>query len=188
MSVLYLKPKIKWDYAMECWYENRPVGHNTLASTYKRICELAGLQGQYSNHSGRATAATALLKAGVPDKMALARTGHRTLESLREYQTLDINDTKRVSDVLSSCTNNSEVCDKQELTCVTNINSLEKKSSEIMFPECDVDDIVLSQAVECYESSVIEGQAQSSSSVNFDLNGFISNCNIGTLNVFVNKQ
>ena len=33
----------------------------------------------------RATAATTLLKAVIPDKMALQRTGHRTLESLREY-------------------------------------------------------------------------------------------------------
>ena len=47
------------------------MGHNTQASTYKRICNLTGLEGQYSNHSGRATAATTLLKAGIPDKMAL---------------------------------------------------------------------------------------------------------------------
>jgi hypothetical protein len=41
--------------------------------------------------------------------------------------------------------------------------------------------------MECYESN-LEGQAQSSSSINFDLNGFISNCNIGSLNVYINKQ
>lgn len=97
------------------------MGHN------KRICKLAGLEGQFSNHSGRATAATALLKAGIPDKMALERTGHRALESLRDYLTLDVNDTKRVSDVLSSCANNSEVCEKQETRVSTN-NSLEEKS------------------------------------------------------------
>jgi hypothetical protein len=48
-------------------------------------------------------------------------------------------------------------------------NSLEEKSSEIMFAECDVSDIVLTQVMECYESN-LEGQAQSSSSINFDLN------------------
>jgi hypothetical protein len=56
-----------------------------------------------------------------------------------------------------------------------------------MFAECDVSDIVLTQAMEGYEGN-LEGQAQSSSSINFDLNGFISNCNIGSLNVYINKQ
>ena len=65
-----------------------------------------------------ATAATTLLKAGIPDKMALQRTGHRTLESLREYQSQDINDTKRVSDALSSTrADNAEICEKQQI-CV----------------------------------------------------------------------
>ena len=93
------------------------------------------------------------MKAGIPDKMALERTGHRALESLREYQTLDVNYTKRVSDVLSSCANNSEVCEKKETRVPTN-NSLEEKSSKIMFAECDVSDIVLTQAMECYESNL----------------------------------
>ncbi|CAB4013090.1 Hypothetical predicted protein, partial [Paramuricea clavata] len=101
--------------------------------------------------------------------MALERTGHHTLESLQEYQTLEVNDTKRVSNVLSSCANNSEVCEKQE-THVSTKNSLEEKSSEIMFAECDVSEIVLTQAMECYDSN-LEGQAQSSSGINFNLNG-----------------
>ena len=68
----------------------------------------------------RATAATTLLKAGIPGKMALQRTGHRTLESLREYQSLDINDTKRVSDALSSTrADNAEISEKQQI-CVAN--------------------------------------------------------------------
>ena len=74
----------------------------------------------------RATAATTLLKAGIPDKMALQRTGHRTLlESLREYQSLDINDTKRVSGALSSTrADNTEICEKQQI-CVANSNNIE---------------------------------------------------------------
>ena len=68
----------------------------------------------------RATAATTLLKAGILDKMALQRTGRRTLESLREYQSLDINDTKRVSDALSSKrADNAEICKKQQICVAT---------------------------------------------------------------------
>ena len=171
---------------MECWYEKRPVGHNTLASTYKRICDLAGLEGQYSNHSGRATAATTLLKAGIPDKMALQRTGHRTLESLREYQSLDTNDTKRVSDALSSTrADNAEICEKQQI-CVANSNNIEGISSD-MLDECDVSDVELIQALESYETSV-QAEGRSSSSANHDFNGFFSNCTIGTLNLYINNK
>ena len=163
---------------MECWYEKRPVSYNTLASTYKRICDLAGLEGQYSNHSGRATAATALLKAGIPDKMALQRTGHRTLESLREYQSLDMNDTKRVLDVLSSTrADNAEICEKQQI-CVANCNNIEDISSD-KFDEFDGSDIELIKALESYESGV-QAEGRSSSSANLDFNGFFSNCTIGT--------
>ena len=88
----------------------------------------------------RATAATTLLKAGIPDKMALQRTGHRTLESLRKYQSLDINDTKRVSDALSSTrADNTEICEKQKI-CVADSNNIEDISSD-MFEEIDVSDI-----------------------------------------------
>ena len=79
----------------------------------------------------RATAATALLKAIIPDKMALQRRSHRTLESLREYQSLDINDTKRVSDALSSTrADNAEICEKRQI-CVANSNSIEDISSDM---------------------------------------------------------
>ena len=84
--------------------------------------------------------------------MALQRTCHRTLESLREYQSLDVNDTKRVSDALSSTrADNAEVCEKQQI-CVANSNDIEDISSD-MFDEFDVSDIELIQALESYETS-----------------------------------
>ena len=129
------------------------MGHNTLSSTYKRICDLAGLERQYSSHSGRVTAATTLLKADILDKIALQRTGHRTLESLRKYQSLDINDTKRVSVALSSTrAYNAEICEKQQI-CVANSNNIEDISSD-MFDEFNVSDIELIQALESYETGV----------------------------------
>ena len=181
-SSLYLKPKTKWCFGIESWYENRPVGRNTLASTYKRICSLAGLEGHYSNHSGRATAATTLLKAGIPDKMALKRTGHRSLESLREYQTLDIDDTKRVSEALSSCSSTD--------TFVINETSVESKVAhesnldwvEQFNEESDLCDVVLSQALDVYESN-----SRSEPFYNNTLNGLFCNANIVTVNVYISK-
>ena len=66
----------------------------------------------------QATAANTLLKAGIPDKMALQRTSHRTLETLQEYQSLDINDTKRVSDALRPIVIISKTL---VLTCLMNL-------------------------------------------------------------------
>ena len=114
----------------------------------------------------RATAATTLLKAGIPDKMALQRTGYRTLQSLREYQSLDTNDTKRVSDTLSSTrADNAEVCEKQQI-CVANSNNIKDISSD-MFDEFDVSDIELIQVLESYETSV-QAEERSSSNANRD--------------------
>ena len=104
--------------------------------------------------------------------MALQRTVYRTVESLREYQSLDINDTKRVSDSLSSTrADNAEVCKKQQI-CVANSNNIEDISSDSdMFDEFDVSDIELIQALEAYETSV-QAEGKTSSSANLDFNGF----------------
>ena len=105
---------------------------------------------------------------------------------MREYQSLDINDTKRVSDALSSTRgDNAEICEKQQI-CVANSNNIEDISSD-MFDEFDVSDIELSQALQSYETSV-RAEGRSSSSATLDFNGFFSNCTIGTLNLYINKQ
>ena len=45
----------------------------------------AGLETR-TNHSLRATAATALFQADVPEKVIQERTGHRSLDALRKYE------------------------------------------------------------------------------------------------------
>ena len=72
------------------WYGTTPVGHNMLGETVKRLCKDAGIEGQFTNHSLRATTATRALKKGIPDKFVMERTGHRDLRSLQKYQRPDI--------------------------------------------------------------------------------------------------
>ena len=186
--MLYLKPKTKWLYSDEFWFEKRAVGHNTLASTFKRIRKLVGLEGNYSNHSGRATAATALMKAGIPDKLALERTGHRTLESLREYQTLDIQDTRRVSATLSSC--------DQFATCsvgnATSPSCNDPNESNLTFPDFFNDseetDLFLSQALQSYEVNT-NCAPKVSTNINLpNLTTLFSNSPIGTVNIYIGKH
>ena len=52
----------------------------------KDICADASVKGNKSNHSLRATGATELYHAGVPEKVIQERTGHLSLTGLRQYE------------------------------------------------------------------------------------------------------
>ena len=83
----YLRPEGKCsDDAGATWYLNVFVGHNTLGNTVKRLCRDAGITGNKTNHCLRATTATRGLDVGVPEKMLMERTGHRSVDSLLRYQ------------------------------------------------------------------------------------------------------
>lgn len=62
------------------------MGYNTLGGTVKKLCKDAGIEGNYTNHSLRATTATRGLAKGIPDKFIMERTGHRDIRSLQKYQ------------------------------------------------------------------------------------------------------
>ena len=47
----------------KCWYQIIPVGHNRLQQTVCPLCESAGFNGHFTNHSFRATSATRLFEA-----------------------------------------------------------------------------------------------------------------------------
>ena len=57
-GAFYLKPLVH--FTTDVWYSKTAIGHNTLASTVKRLMTAAGIEGHYSNHSLRPTAATRL--------------------------------------------------------------------------------------------------------------------------------
>ena len=49
------------------------------------MCQKAGLH-KYTNHSLRAYGTSTLFQASVPEKLIQQRTGHRSLEALRQYE------------------------------------------------------------------------------------------------------
>ena len=105
-DAFYLKPLTK--PAGDIWFQPRPVGHNILGGVVKRMCEAAGLQGHFTNHSLRATAATRLFEAGVDEQLIMQRTGHSTTAGVRSY--------KRVGEKLRSVTSNVLNCAKKVRT------------------------------------------------------------------------
>ena len=68
------------------------------------MCVDAEVEGNFTNHSLRATGATTLFDAGVPESLIQKRTGHRSLDALRMYERVTPQQEKAVSDVLASTT------------------------------------------------------------------------------------
>ena len=62
------------------------MGHNKFGQVVRRVCEKAGIKGNFTNHSLRATTATRGLSKGIADKFVMQRTGHRDARSLQTYQ------------------------------------------------------------------------------------------------------
>ena len=93
-------PKI----ASKPWFSAVPVGRNTLTSMFREMCAEAGVQGHKTNHSLRATGASELFAAGVPERIIQERTGHRSLKALRTYERTSAKQHQAVSEILGSRT------------------------------------------------------------------------------------
>ena len=101
-SPLYLTPKRKVSSDDVVWYTKTPVRKNTLRKVVQDMCRVAGIEGYKTNHSLRlrATTCTIGLEKGVPEKLIMERTGHRTVKSLHTYQRVSDGQKEIVSDVL----------------------------------------------------------------------------------------
>ena len=84
------------------WYLSRPVGHNTLNETVKRLCDKAGEKGHYTNHSLRRTCATCLFQHGVDEQTIMSVTGHRSTDAVRVYKKISHEQQEEVSDVIQA--------------------------------------------------------------------------------------
>lgn len=81
----FQRPKPNVKQVDPVWYENKPLGVNTINQLMKSISQDAGLSCIYTNHSIRATTATVLASAGVESRDICAVTGHKNESSLKSY-------------------------------------------------------------------------------------------------------
>lgn len=79
-GALYLQPLLKFSGSV--WYSRNPLGHNTLRTMTATLAKEAGLSGNFTNHSLRATTATRLFHSGVSEQAIMDRTGHRSIEGM----------------------------------------------------------------------------------------------------------
>ena len=66
------------------------------------MCHEAGITGRKTNHGLRATGASELFAAGVPEKIIKERTGHRFLDALHVYEHSTSTQHQAVSTILGS--------------------------------------------------------------------------------------
>ena len=68
---------------------------------FKDICKDGGLPPR-SNHSLRATGATTMFQANVPEKIIQSTTGHRSIDGLRRYERISTEQHQALSRVMMS--------------------------------------------------------------------------------------
>lgn len=94
------------------------------------ICKKAGIEGNFSNHSGKRTCATSLYDAGIDEQEIMARTGHRSERALRQYKRATPAVMTRTSAVLDPPQRPIKRVKTETETCVkteTKMNDTEKQ-------------------------------------------------------------
>ena len=87
-SALFQQPRRGWkeeNAGDSCWYENRALGINSLASMMKQISKEAHLSQVYTNHCLRATAITVWGNSGLSDVQICHASGHKDPKNLQNY-------------------------------------------------------------------------------------------------------
>ena len=101
-TAFYLRPLEKIpDDTIQPWFTNQVIGKNKLNTMVKSMCEAAGVSHK-TNHSLRATSATEMFQAGVPEKVIQKRSGHRSTDVLWLYEHISDEQQKAATAVLSS--------------------------------------------------------------------------------------
>ena len=105
-EALFQQPRRDWNESAithDIWYENRPLGVNTLGNMMKEISSKAKPSKVYTNHCVRATAITLWPEAGLSDRHICHISGHRNPNSLQHCNSRPSStQLRKCSDVLSS--------------------------------------------------------------------------------------
>ena len=116
-KAFYLKPLQNYKKG-ELWYCSVPLGHNTLKNVVQSMMKETGVDGFFTNHSLRATAATRLFQKNVDDQLIKGVTGHRS-DSLQSYKRVSDNQLVEVSSIVQA-SHGAKYSDKAEVLSARN--------------------------------------------------------------------
>ena len=127
---------------------------NKVSSTVKQLCNSAGLEGKFSNHSLRATYASRMYANNVPEQYTKEVTGHksdyvrvykRTPDELRQYTSATISDSSVIKNVAKE-----QECIPLECDVVLGeVTSLMNEMLDCIEKECNMPKLKCSFAHEC---------------------------------------
>lgn len=80
---LFQRPKDSFNEDDETWYEKRPLGKNKLRNMMSDLSRAAALSKNYANYCIRATAISALGRAGYEARHIMTVSGHRNEASIK---------------------------------------------------------------------------------------------------------
>ena len=80
------RPKLLVNESDDVWYCNQPVGAKKLSSFMKDLSTECQLSKPYTNHSCRSSGTSILTKCGFADSQVMSVTGHKSVQSLTQYQ------------------------------------------------------------------------------------------------------
>ena len=129
-SAFFQYPRRNWDETTSvndpCWYENRPLGVNTLSTMMKQISKAAGLSEMYTNHCVRATAITVWGDAGLAPHQICHISGHKDPKSLQSYHHRPSRrQLQKHSDALAEALDGNDTDDQQQPQQAANLNQLQ---------------------------------------------------------------
>ena len=117
-NAFYFKPLVVVNDG-NVWYTSLPLGHNKLRDMVKTIMGKTGFKGNYTNHSLRATTASRLFRANVPEQLIREQTGHRS-NAIYAYKGPSSEEKRSVSAVLQGHTSENKKSPSAEMV----VNSL----------------------------------------------------------------
>lgn len=172
-EALFQFPRREWSEMNaddQCWYENRPLGVNTLGSMMKEISIQAKLSKVYTNHCVRATAITLWSEAGMADRHICHISGHSNTTSLQHYNSRpSVSQLRQCSDILSSALEANQ--QTQQLQ--------EQPLSELQVPAtATTPEACQTTAKSSYNSAFVRGEI---------LGGMFNSCSIQSIQINFNS-
>lgn len=111
------------------WYADVRVGVNTISKVVKTLCGKAGLDGFYTNHSLRATSATRMYEADLPEQLICEKTGHRS-DAVRTYKRTGRAQEQAASDAVQGIKRNV-VCDLENTVVLERERSIKIRKGDV---------------------------------------------------------
>jgi hypothetical protein len=123
------------------FYQRPLPGTSEKPIRYGTIAQKGGLQGNYTNHSGKKTCATQLYIGGVPEAEIMTVTGHRSQQGVRKYMRSNVDMKKNICKLLDPPSTNSmqEPSDKSSSTMQESLEPRKRPASPENFDENNTD-------------------------------------------------